>query len=383
MLRPSAAGKYLLLLTVSLLGLGWVGMPALVAQAPPAAEEAIASPPVPRLPQEIPLDSPEINYIGRFTSDLTFGWSCTQVAFAFEGTSAEVEFVGVRKGETFLRIEVDGIPTQEVQVLKGPNTYRVADELREGPHVVRITRLNESIFGPTRFTGLRLDAAASLIPLPRQERVLLAVGDSITAGYGNSAPGKDSPFAPDTEKGDLVYTALAAQAFDAEYHCIAWSGRGMYRNREKNMDPGVETMPVLFDRVLPWDAKGPNADHQLIKPNVIVINLSTNDFARGVPPKEEFVQVYAEFVKKLLGLWPEAKVVCISGPLENSKTAQEYVQAAIEASGSPNVSYLHLTRDPNKEGLGAHWHPSLKTHELNGEVLAAHISKITGWKAAE
>lgn len=330
------------------------------------------------LPKEVPLDSKEVRYIGRFTEDRTFQWGVTQLAFGFEGESAEVEFKD-SGGKNYVRIDIDGQMTQTVQLAKGKKTIRVADKLPKGKHMVQITRRTEALFGETQLTAIRLDAGAKLIPHNIPERAYLAIGDSITCGYGNGAENENVKFSAETEMGDTTYAALAARMFGADYHCIAWSGRGIYRNRGKNDVPEKDTMPAIFERILPSKADSPTFDPKAIDPDVISINLNTNDFALGAPPKEEFVAVYVKFIKRLHEWWPNARIICINGPMMGEGKASEYIQAVVEAAGSDKVSYLSLKRNREAEGLGGDWHPSQKTHDANAKVLAEQIAKVTGW----
>ena len=352
----------------------WVG-PVPVLRAETAAEAPVAE----RLPQTVPLDNPAIRYIGRFTEDRTFQWTGTQIAFSFEGESAEVDIKG-KNSQNFFRVDVDGQMTQSAKVGNGTTTIRVADKLPKGKHLVQITRRTEPFVGETTFAGLRLDAGAKLLPLPPAKRTYLAIGDSITCGYGNGTTNKDEHFKPETEFGDTTYAAQTARIFGADYLCTAWSGLGVYRNRGKNDVPEKGTIPSKFDRILPGREDSPLFDPKSISPDVITINLNTNDWAiKPAPPKEEFVAVYDKFIKKLQGYWPNVKIICISGPMVGGGEAQDFVKAAAEGANSDKVSFLVLTRDWQKEGLGGDWHPSQTTHDNNAKVLAEHIAKVTGW----
>jgi lysophospholipase L1-like esterase len=337
-----------------------------------------------KLPRNIPLDHPGVQYIGRFTEDRTCGWTGAQIAFGFEGTSAEVDFVGT-KSNNYFRVDIDGQMVQPIHVGNGAQTIRVADGLPKGRHVVRLTRRTEALFGEVQVAGLRLDAEAKMgTNTPKAERTVLSIGDSITCGYGNGTTDKNEHLLPEREFGDTTYAALAAQRFGAEYHCVAWSGRGIYRNRGANPVPEKNTMPAIFERILPQRADSPLFDPKAIKPDVITINLNTNDFdpANPAPPKEEFVAVYQKFVKRLQEWWPAAKIVCISGPMVGAEgRAREFVQASAEGLNQPDkVSFLVLTRNVEKEGLGGDWHPSQATHDANSKALAEHLAKVTGWK---
>ena len=108
---------------------------------------------------------------------------------------------------------------------------------------------------------------------------LLFVGDSITCGYGNEI----STMKPDafhyTTQGsnaNLAWGAVAARQLDAEYVAVAVSGRGVYRNYS---GAAGDLLPVIYDKTLPDDATAPAWDIARYTPDVVVVNLGTNDFS--------------------------------------------------------------------------------------------------------
>ena len=45
------------------------------------------------------------------------------------------------------------------------------------------------------------------------------------------------------------------------------------------------------------------------------------------------------------------------------------------------MAYLHLpVQNIGSDGLGADWHPSVKTHRKNAALLAAALERDLGWK---
>ena len=56
-------------------------------------------------------------------------------------------------------------------------------------------------------------------------------------------------------------------------------------------------------------------DHAKWHPDVVVMNLGTNDFASGVVDSAEFVNVAVDFVQRIRSYHPEAKIVLLDGPM--------------------------------------------------------------------
>jgi len=71
-------------------------------------------------------------------------------------------------------------------------------------------------------------------------------------------------------------------------------------------------MPSKYDYVaeeneLKWNYKA-------WAPQVVVINLGTNDFCGGfIPDRDDFVRTYINFINKIQGNYPEAKIICTIG----------------------------------------------------------------------
>src|SRR5260370_136036 len=141
-------------------------------------------------------------------------------------------------------------------------------------------------------------------------RDVLALGDSITCGYGDLGSSALCHFTPDTEDETSAYGALAAAQLNAQHTAIAYSGIGMYRNGGGDT---ANTMPTRYQRTLAddpasaWTFNTP-------PPHVVVINLATNDFGRG-DPGPPFQQAYLAFLRQLRGRYRDAYVICSLSPI--------------------------------------------------------------------
>jgi len=209
------------------------------------------------------------------------------------------------------------------------------------------------------------------------------VGDSITCGYGNEAERPGQGNNRTNENGYLAYGPIAGRALGAETTLVCWSGKGMYRNRDAKNDR-KDTIPELFDRTLPQDGDT-TWDHASWVPDVIVINLGTNDLHRGrkkAKPElteEMFLGAYGTFVDRLREWYPEATVIAAVGPMVHKPFTGWLSDFA---AGREGVEYLHFEGRKGMEWVGGHWHPSVKMHRLMGTTLAAKIGELTGWEPA-
>lgn len=333
-----------------------------------------------------------IHFLGRFdTRDPAgprFAWPGTGIAATFQGTGIQITLSDT--GSNYLVVVVDGGAPTAVATSGNGKTYMLASNLPAGQHTLMVTKRTEADVGVEQFLGLTPQGGA-LVPSPEPfTRRIEYVGDSITCGYGDTGNGPNCSFSPETEDETVAYGSLAAAALGAQAIVTAYSGKGMYREYGGST---TNQMPVLFERALPDDSSS-TWGFTTPAPDVVVINLSTNDFAQG-DPGNPFVQAYEAFLHQLRQHYPSAYIVCALSPMlgdPNHATSGGYVQTAAaqaRSAGDMRVSTLQVAADGGtfsgfatqlaSNGYGCDYHPTVKTHQLMGTQLAAAIPSIVGW----
>ncbi|MFT3842187.1 MAG: SGNH/GDSL hydrolase family protein [Myxococcaceae bacterium] len=200
------------------------------------------------------------------------------------------------------------------------------------------------------------------------------VGDSITCGYGDLGM-LPCTFSADTEDENAAWGALAARQVDAGHVAVAYSGKGMYRNYGGDMSA---TMPQIWNRVFADDGTSSYGFSQY-QPDVVVVNLGTNDYSTG-DPGMPFETAYTGFLGQVRLQYPNAFIVCATGPMTDDSSYQSHVQAAIAAAADPKVSYLDLgVQDCNVDGCGCDYHPSQVTQQKMADKLVAHLKTLLPW----
>ncbi len=324
-------------------------------------------------------DNNKLFYSGRFSDDFRFGWSGSAVSFAFKGQSAEAILKLMWGKKVALQVVVDGKPTKVIFVTPQQTHYPLVTNLPVGNHRLQIWQRTEGGFGELKFMGLELNSGATLLKVKPPARRLLLIGDSITCGYGNEAKTKPEGNTVENENSYLAYGALTARALNSDIMTICWSGKGVYRNCSLNNDK-INTLPQLFDRTLPG-SKQPAWNHKNYRPQLIVVNLGTNDAARNgnkkAPlDKKLFLTAYETFIKHLQQLYPEAKIIIAIGPMQ-LKPLTEWLKQF--ATTRKNIYYLEFSGKAGEEYIAGHWHPSVKMHQVMAEQLTAKIKKIMNW----
>ncbi len=334
------------------------------------------------LTQTVSAADTRIHFAGRWDTRDQAGPRCT-----WSGCSATIRFNGVRlnakiqaTGNNWFEVFVDSNRTETLAVSAGWATYRVADNLPPGEHTVMLVRRTEAHTGNTQIGGWQLDATAKILRAEAPSRSLLFIGDSITCGYGNEAPNKETHFSPAQENAAATYGFLAAQALHADYSAVAWSGKKLWPNN---------SILDLFDRTLALDSSSKWDPKSAPAPDAILINLGTNDFG-GKPTPEEagWVGAYIKLIKSLREQYPKARIYCAEGTMMNDfwpadvkaqSTCRSYIKRAVAECGDSNVTAIWFSAKQPEDGLGADWHPSLKTHQRMADVLTAALRADLKW----
>ena len=333
--------------------------------------------------QEVSAADPLVRYVGRFDRNDPAGprgtWSASAVMVAFTGDSLAVKLKDT--GQNFWQVVLDGAPVGVLQLEASERIYPGVTGLAAGPHTVELVKRTEFFAGATQVEGFQLAAGGKLLPVPARAHRIEVIGDSISCGYGNEAPRKEDGFSNATENAWLAYGAVAAREVGADYVCVAWSGKKLWPNN---------SILDYYDRVLP-DAAAAKWDFSTWTPDVVVINLGTNDFNVKVNPEEAgWVAAYVDFIKQIHVRYPKAPIYCAVGTMtsdwpEDRKprtTILGYLAKVIaqaNAAGGPPVRLIDFGVQDAANGLGANWHPSAKTHALMGAQLARTLKTDLGW----
>jgi lysophospholipase L1-like esterase len=323
---------------------------------------------------------PDIAYVGRFDlrdpHEARAAWPGTMVTLRFSGTGLSATLRTIENG--WVQVVVDGKPTKSIEVAKAATSYVVAEGLRDGEHTVTLCKRTEawSILG---FGGFTLPSGATALkPTARPDRRIEVYGDSITCGYGNEAASAAEHFSAATANAWLAYGSVAARTLGAEPSLIAVSGIKL---------AGDNALPPRHDDILrPWDGGTPKADWSAWVPQVVVINLGTNDFGGGIPDEHAWCDAMRAFVTTLRGHYHDAHVYLATGPmltgdaLETLKRWLDGIAADAAKAGDARIHRIDFPPQRQEDGFGADWHPSVKTHQRMAELLAEAVRRDLSWK---
>jgi lysophospholipase L1-like esterase len=374
-----------------------------------------------------PIDS-EVRITGRYTttgkvtdSDYTLylAFSASGIEFKTNAdkVTAEIvtDYMKDEKGcEAYLGVLVDNdeLPYRKFVLDKDVAVYDIFDRkkyeqlkldelgrhIKEGSakyksivdkvHVVRIVKYTESYYAATGIRNITLekeDREVESEPTKKRKHFVQIIGDSITCGYGVEASGAEESFCTATENPFKAYAVKACRELKYDYELVSRSGIGIVSiytgDGVKNTDDFL--MPELYpykDRFLARkNGKEPEEYEFKRKPDLIVINLGTNDYSytKDDPIRiEEFKDKYFEFVKTIRHMCPTAKITLAVGIMgQELFPAIKEVAEKMKDYGTHKVeALLFPAQEGEIDGYGADWHPSEVTQAKEAEVFKNYLT---------
>lgn len=308
-----------------------------------------------------------------------FGWPGIYFESRFEGTAFRLRFTAPAE---HMRLLVDG---EEKAVFQSAGDVDATiGGLPPGPHVLRLEKMTESQTGGGRFFGFEAVGNGRALPPQPRVRQIEFIGDSYTVGYGNRSvkrecTGKEVHDLTDTQQ---AFGPLLAKRLNADYRVNAYSGFGIVRNY--NGSSPELSLPIIYPRRKPDVTNLPNSGTAEWKPEVVVINLGTNDFSTPLNPGErwksqaqlraDYRSTYVRFVRQLQGAYPGARFI-LMGSDQFIADVREVAKVARQGSGR-QVAAL---RFGELDLQGCDWHPSLADNRKLVDLLEQQVSELKPW----
>lgn len=334
-------------------------------------------------------DKAGVRYIGRFNfSDKRgpkFAWSASTIYAKFYGNSVSAKLKSF--GDNYFLIVIDGkVVINSLKLSEGEEkTFLLASELILGEHEVSIIVRTEFYLGTAQFLGFYFDKGKIQPPTDPLKRRIEIVGDSISCGFGNEAENRDIEYSPKYDNSYLAYGSIAARDLEAEHIIVARSGFGLIRSYDGNKS---NILPDIYSRILPDDDI--TWKFESFIPQVVVINLGTNDFSSGfIPSREEFTLAYINLVNKIHKNYKNSKIICAIGPVIDGNALEvirDYIKNYVVNKLDKDIDinnkwlyFLEFDHQVESDGYGINGHPSLRTHEIMGKHLEDFICKNLNW----
>lgn len=304
-------------------------------------------------------------------------WSGTGLQVNFEGSAVRLTHGGPRMR---FSLTVDGKKRSDVFFDAELDTKTLVAGLGPGQHSLTLLRQGEASFGVSSLQALQIEDG-QLLPTSVPERRIEIYGDSITCGYGNEGESPECGFSLETENHYLSYGMILARRLGAELSSIAWSGKGVASNYAGEAGP---TLVDLADRAIPEDARSLWSYPTSTSPQVVIINLGTNDYSTDQdPPDELFLAEYDRLLQSIRSHHPHALILATVGPLlagADLAKARKNIAAAIGKranAGDERIAAFAL--DVENADPGCDFHPGLMTHQKMAKEIEDQVRARLEW----
>ncbi len=307
---------------------------------------------------------------------VSYDWVGTYVQTDFTGSSIAVRMS--EEGESYHQVFIDGKLVGKLRFTgKEPHDVLLAKNLGKGTHRLRLQKVTEGEYGRSTIFSFTAGGKGSFKAVRPKDRLIEVIGDSYTCGYGSEGT-EDSHFELKTENCDKGYACAIARYFDADYVLVAHSGMGVTRNYAgKTMRTMSERYPLLFD-----DHDSIAYDFKQYRPNLVMINLGTNDFSTSAAPSD-YVSKYVKLIKVVKSHYgDDLPVLCVTPHSANIFLLAALRELGKKVEGLKNVRVAEPMPDIVVKGhdIGSDWHPNWKGHQKIASTLIPVVSTMTGWE---
>jgi len=329
--------------------------------------------------------SNDVTYMGRTQTaadgSVSYDWVGVYLQTDFSG--GDIAILASDAGTSYHNLFIDDKWIRKIKISgKENHVISLAAGLSKGFHRLKLQKCTEGEFGCTTIHQFILAKGGRLKAVPRQSRTIEIYGDSYTCGYGSESAKANDPFKLETENCNKAYGCIIARYFDADYALIAHSGRGIMHNWGDSVRLSASTMSNRIGQV--FDEHGSAIyDFKSYRPDLVMINLGTNDFSPKVTPTdEEYVNGYINIINKIRKEYgTTVPILCIL-PHSGGHT-MECVPQVIKKMSADKYLFISNSMEnivTEKYDMGASYHPNYTGHCKIAMTLIPRISAITGWK---
>lgn len=265
-------------------------------------------------------------------------------------------------------IEVDGV-TSYINLEEGLQTVTLASGLSAGKHTIKVSKGGEAYrddmyIYSVSYTGTLQKAQAA-------SRRVEFLGDSITAGSGVFF--QHCGYGPTHSY--FSYANMTADALGADYYSVANGGW-----RFTSTFNSSSSIATIYPYVSMNEDLGVYGNSSW-KPDVIVINLGTNDAIGARNDTTNYTEAsFKENIFIMLDLVreknPNAEIVWVYGMMLSEK--KEWIQSAVEEYAQQDSKVHYVYCQPNTKGQGNH--PNFEGSTVNAGILVEAICQIMDWE---
>ncbi len=287
-----------------------------------------------------------------------------------------------------IAVYVDGLRVIDTQLSVPETTLHIAESDTAHTSRIRLIKLSEAAMSLVYVDRIEIGDEESVNPVPVSDHKIEFIGDSITCGYGVDDEDPLHPFKTATEDVTRAYAYKTAMQLGADYSMFSASGYGIIsgytddpdkRNEPELIPPYYESMGLSHDSLpgMP-DTQDIKWDFNRFRPDVVVINLGTNDdsFCQDDDVKqEEYTERYSKFLKVVRSRNLDAQIFCILGLMGDRlyPCVCDAVSRYVDETGDMRIGTVHLTEQDAEAGYVSDYHPLESAHAKAAEELIRAI----------
>lgn len=275
-----------------------------------------------------------IRYFGRWDKSdaATYrnDWGGAYFKVNFSGTTVKLKLAAAIN----LYVSIDGTETYFPNASGTVNLTPTA--LAPGVHTLKVSSDYFSGYdgqteqGVFKFQGLVLDAGATTSPPAVSDKLIEFAGDSITAGMALG-------------KGALSdYAWLSAEQLGYEHTQIAHTGINLVDNWTPNNLPTKIGLAKQYFKLRNGNyATSPDWDFSTYTPQMVVVNIGTNDYGTGVPAAT-FKSNYIAFLQNIFSKYPSTVILAMR-PVGGAFANEIYDAVRTVSAAGNSVFYIDTT----------------------------------------
>ncbi len=313
--------------------------------------------------------------------------TCSGVEFAFRGTSADITLTSnCKASKARAAFYVDGELVKDTMLNSKEETFKIFESNEPKNCIISVVKLSEAAYSNIGVKSINVTSEYGIIPTPARKHKIEFIGDSITCGYGVDAADQYEAFSTTNENGAKTYAALVGKHFKADYNIISWSGIGVYSSYTESSKPNQSfLLPPIYGKTAPNELSNDMWDFTQWQPDLVVINLGTNDntWTKGIQDRADiFGEAYYKFIEQVREANPNAYIICSLGVMGSKLLPEIKEQVALYSANTGDYKITTFEfdyRDGVNDGFGAGFHPSAVTHQKMADKLIPFISELLGW----
>ncbi|NLO10126.1 MAG: SGNH/GDSL hydrolase family protein [Clostridiales bacterium] len=351
---------------------------------------------------------------GRTTGDLsplTLFWTASGIELNIKASELWVEMeADYLAHEPWISIIINGVNVSRQMVTRGKKWVCLfrgmnSDTVKKIRILKENQALNEDPLSCLVVHGVKCDG--EFLPVKDRPYKIEFIGDSITSGEGVLGTKDEDDWIMMWFSAVYNYTYMVAEELNADYRVLSQSGWGVYTSYDNNP---YKSLPDYYEKVcgtLGGEMNKrlgaqENNDFSLWQPDIIVVNLGTNDEGAFNNPEwkdeqtgkiykqrknadgsynvedlKKFEEAVKKFLYKLRSYNPDAHIIWAYGMLGD--TMLPAINRGIEnyqlQSNDNKVSVI-LLPNTREETVGARYHPGIQSHKEAAKVVVDYIKNL-------